>query len=120
MKFVGKIIFHVFSNALALFIAAQLIQGFLLGGDIVALFIAALILTVTNALLKPILKLILGPLILLTFGIITIVINAFSLYVLDMLSPAITIQGYIPLLLATLIIGAVNIIAGFSAKATHE
>ncbi len=120
MKFIGRIIFHVFSNALALFIAAQVIQGFVLHGDIVALFIAALILTVINALVKPILKLILGPLILLTFGIITIVINAFSLYILDILSPAITIQGYIPLLLATLIVGAVNIVVGFSAKATHE
>lgn len=120
MKFIGKIIFHIFSNALALFIAAQVIQGFVLQGDVAALFLAALILTVINALLKPLLKLVLGPVIFLTLGIFIIVINAFSLYVLDMLSPAITIQGYIPLLLATLIIGAVNIIVGFSAKATHE
>ena len=120
MKFIGRLIFHIFSNAFALFIATQVIRGFTFQGNIAALFIAAFILTVINALLKPILKLLLGPIILLTFGVFTIVINIFSLFILDILSPAVTIQGYLPLLLATLIIGAVNIIVGFSAKATQE
>jgi putative membrane protein len=116
MKFIGRLIFHIFTNAVALLVASYFVAGFSVSGGLVALAIAAIILTAINTFIRPILKLLLGPLVILTFGLFTIVINALSLYLLDLWSPAITIQGYLPLLLGTLIVSVVNAVLGLSAK----
>lgn len=116
MRFIGRFIFHIVSNAVALLAAAYFVPGFALSGGLAPLAMAALVLTVINTFIRPILKMLLGPLVLITFGLFTIVINAASLYLLDLLSPAITIQGYLALLLGTLIVSVVNAILGFAAK----
>lgn len=126
MKFIGLFIFHIFSNAIAILIAANLVAGFFFNGDLIALAVAALALTVINTFIRPILKLVLGPLVVLTFGLFTIVINAVSLFLVPYLletlgfgSP-ITIQGYLPLLIATVIISAVNLIFSLSARMGYK
>jgi putative membrane protein len=119
MKFIGKFIFHVFSNIIAILVTNYAVPGFFSGG-IQDLVIAALILSVINTFLKPLLKLLSGPLILLTFGLFTIVINAVSIYILDIVSQAITIQGLKELIIATLIISFVNFIVSSSAKLGYK
>lgn len=116
MKSLAKLIFSVLVNAVALYLAAFFIPGFSVMGGIVAFLTAGAILTVINATLRPLMKLILGPFIVLTFGLFVIVINALTLYLLDVLSPQVTIQGYPALLLATLLIGVINLILGFARK----
>ncbi|MCL4403851.1 phage holin family protein [Patescibacteria group bacterium] len=116
MKFVARFVFHIVSNAVALLAASYFIPGFMLTGGVVPLATAALVLTLINTFIRPILKLLLGPIVVITFGLFTIVINAALLYLLDLWSPAITIQGYLPLLLGTLIVSAVNAVLGFAAK----
>jgi len=115
-KLIGGIIFSIFSNLVALYIAAEFIKGFNFTGNFIDLIIAAGLLTLANYLIKPFLKLFLGPLIALTFGIFTIAINAIILIILDILINPIIIEGYIPLLLATLIISIVNFTINLSAK----
>lgn len=116
MRLIGGLIFGVFSNAIAILAATYFVSGFIFKGGFVELLIVAAIFTIINALLRPILKLLLGPLIVLTFGLFIIIINAILLYVLDILAEPLIIQGYIPLLWATLIIGIVNVLISFSAK----
>ncbi|MEK7086691.1 MAG: phage holin family protein [Patescibacteria group bacterium] len=116
MKFIGGFIFHIFSNAVALLAAAYFVSGFKLDGNFLKLLIVAVVLTLINAFIRPILKLLLGPLILLTFGLFIIVINAISLYILDLWSQSLTIQGLPALLWSTLIISATNIIITVGAK----
>lgn len=118
MKFLARFIFHIFSNALALLAASYFIKGFSLGGDFLSLLIAALIFTLINAFLLPVLKLILTPLVVLTLGLFTIIINAIGLYLLDRFSDFIKISGLESLIFATLIIGLANLIINFSAKKT--
>jgi putative membrane protein len=120
MKLLGNLIFHIFSNAIAILAAAYFITGFVFTGDFVALLIAAAILTVINLILRPVLKLILGPIIVLTFGLFIIVLNAVTLYLLDFLSNPLIIEGYLPLLFATLLFSVVNGIITFAAKTTHR
>lgn len=119
MRFISRFIFQIFSNGVAILVTNYAIPGFFSGG-IKELAIAALILSVINAFLKPILKLLSGPLILLTFGLFTFVINAASIYILDILSKAITIQGLKELIIATLIIGFVNFLVSSSAKLGYK
>jgi putative membrane protein len=115
-KLIGGIIFSIFSNLVALYIAAEFIKGFNFTDNFIDLIIAAGLLTLANYLIKPFLKLFLGPLIILTFGIFTIAINAIILIILDILINPLIIEGYIPLLLATLIISIVNFTINLSAK----
>ena len=68
----------------------------------------------------------LGPLLVLTFGLFIIVINAVSLFLVPYLlqilgfgSP-IAFAGYLPLILATIIISAVNLIVGFAARMGYK
>ncbi len=106
MKFITLLV----GNALGFTLASAYISGVALAGDLQALLIVSLIFTVANFIIKPILKLLLGPFILLTFGLLTIVINMAMLWLTDVLSPQLAIANITSLFLATLLIGAINII----------
>src|ERR1051325_1161624 len=116
MRLIGRFIFHVLSNALAILAAAYFVTNFKFDGDFLQLLATALILTLINTFVRPLLKLFLGPFILLTFGLLIIVINAATLYILDLWSTPLTIVGYEALLFGTLIVSAVNILMNFAGR----
>ncbi len=116
LKFAAKIVFYVLSNAVALLVAAYFVTGFVMSGNVTAILVTAVILTAINTFVKPVLKLFLGPLILLTFGLFSIVINGIALFILDIFSDPLTIQGYIPLLYGTLIVTVVNMVLALAGK----
>ncbi|MFA6407507.1 MAG: phage holin family protein [Candidatus Paceibacterota bacterium] len=120
LRLISKVAFHIFSNTVALIVAAYFVVGFSLQGDIAAIAITAIILTGINTLIKPILKLFLGPLILLTFGLFSLVINAITLFILDFFSAPLTIQGYVPLIYGTLIVTAVNIVLAIAGRQIYK
>ena len=109
MRFLIRLVFHVLGNAVALYVAAALIEGFSVSGDLMTLAVLGAILTALNMVIRPIVKFFLGPFIVLTFGLFIIVVNALMLWLLDFMSANLTIQGYLPLLLATLLVGLVKI-----------
>ena len=116
MKFLGRIIFYIIVNALAIWTAARFVAGFIFQGDWFALLIAAVILTLINFFIRPLLKFFLGPLIVLTFGAFLFIINIITIFLLDKFSLSISINGLTPLILATIIISFVNILLNSSAK----
>ncbi|MDO8557080.1 MAG: phage holin family protein [Candidatus Jorgensenbacteria bacterium] len=120
MGLIGRFILHTIGNAIGIYVASYFIQGFSFVGDFLSLIVAAAILAVIQAILKPILKLFLGPLIVLTLGLFSIVINALLLIILDFLSKDLTIQGYLPLLYATLIISVINIVVSVGGRETKK
>jgi len=120
MKLIGSIIFNVFLNAFAILTADYFVEGFEWRGNFLDLLVLALAFTALNFILKPILKLLLGPFIVLSFGVLVIVVNAILLYLLDLWSPLLIINGYAPLFWGTLIIGAVNILVSFGAKRLYS
>lgn len=120
MKIISRFLFSLFSNLLAFIVTKTYIAGFIVTGDLKQLLIVVAIFTVINAFIRPILKLILGPIIILTFGLGILIVNALMLYLLDYFSENVTIQGIEPLAYATLIISAINLIVGISARKTYE
>lgn len=78
-----------------------------------ALIVAGVVLSLINLAVRPFLRLIFSPLILLTMGLALIAVNMLVLYLLDYLLTSITIDGLLPLLLGTLIISAVNVVLRF-------
>jgi len=116
MFLIFHLIFYLFSNLVALFVASHYVEGFIISPGFENLLLAAVVLTAINALVRPIIKFILSPIIFITLGFGVIIVNALMLYLLDKLLPSITIIGLMPLLYATLIISAVNLVVNFSAK----
>lgn len=116
MKLFARLIFSFFSNLVALLFAGAFIPGFEISANLINLLIAAAIFTLINLYIRPLVKLILSPIIILTLGLFILVINAGMLYLLDILSVNVTITGIEPLIYGTLLITAVNILLHFSAK----
>lgn len=75
-------------TALALWVAVQLVDGITFTGVPVALLGVALVFGVVNAVLKPLLTILTCPLILLTLGLFTLVLNAILLLATARLSQA--------------------------------
>lgn len=120
MKFIFKLIFLLASNTLALLAADYFVEGFFIQPTWQSYLKVAAVFTILNLFLRPILKLVLSPLIFITLGLGVIIVNALILYGLDWLLNDITITGLYPLIYATLIIGVVNFFFHFSAKKAYQ
>ena len=116
MKFISHFIFSFFSNFVTLLIAGNFISGFEISDNLVNLAVAAVVFMLLNTYLKPLVKMILSPLVILTLGLFTLVINAGMLRLLDILSENVTIRGIESLIYGTLLITGVNFLLHFSAK----
>ncbi len=113
-----RILVALIGNAFALLLAQALIPNVELSSNFFDVLLIALILTALNFFLKPILTLIFGPIIILTLGFGIIIINMLIIYILDILSKGITIQGnlVLTLFLVSLIVGVVNTIVHAKGK----
>jgi putative membrane protein len=72
---------RVIINAIAIFITAALIPGITVSNDILPLLLVGIVLTLVNALLKPILLFLSCPAVILTLGLFVLVINGFVLQI---------------------------------------
>ena len=76
-----KLLFRWLITSLSLFAAAELVPGIRVGRDAwVAFAVMAIILGLVNAIVRPILKLLSCPLIILTLGLFVLVINGVTLW----------------------------------------
>lgn len=113
---VSRLITTLLINTAAFLLTAYLLPGFSLDGNIVSFVVLIAVFTLINTLIRPIIKLILSPLIFITFGLFSLVINAGILYLVDIYSAHISIDGLITLGYATIIITLVNVLLGGPAK----
>ena len=117
MRWIANLVFSYFTNLIALILAGQFISGFeVITAPFDNLLLAAATFTAINWFIRPILKMILSPIIFLTLGLFTLVINAGILKFLDILSVNVNISGTESLIYGTLLITGVNILLHFSAK----
>lgn len=113
----SALIIGILTNAVAIYIAGQVVPGFIVSGnDFQTLLTAGFVLGLINFFVKPLLKLLSLPFVLLTFGLFTIVINVAMLFLLDYSLAAIQIEGFWAAFFAMLVISAVNIFIGFFSK----
>lgn len=111
--YIGKLIFHIISGALGLFLAAKFVPGVEFYGTFLMLLIIGGVLGLINFSLKPILKAISLPLRILTFGLFSLVINMAMVWLIEILFPRnLEITGLLPLFWTTVIIWALNFLFG--------
>ena len=112
-----RFIIRIIGNAIAMYVAFYLVPGFVVAGSWEHYLIAGVVLALLNLIVRPILKLISFPLILLTLGLFTFVINILILWMLDYLVAFVSIQSLVALVGATIIVSIVNLF--FSPIANH-
>ena len=90
-------------SALALWVASKLVPGFHIAG-LPTLLIAALLLGIVNAVVRPLLVLFTLPLTVLTLGLFLLVVNGAMLGLVAALLDRFTISGLLPAILGWLVV----------------
>ena len=106
-----RFIVRILANALAIYLAAYFVAGFDFPNQVrdwKLLLLAGLILAIFNATLKPILKLISTPLVFLSLGLFTLIINIALLWILSQIIPELSIANFWAYFWGTIIISLVN------------
>lgn len=111
-------IIRIIGNSVALYVASLFVAGFSFTGGIKEYAIAGAVLGLLNMTVRPVLKIISLPIIILTLGLFTLVINALLLWTVDYIFDFVIISDIVTLVWATIVIGVVNMLVSWIIKAT--
>ncbi|PJA47057.1 hypothetical protein CO172_03200 [Candidatus Uhrbacteria bacterium CG_4_9_14_3_um_filter_36_7] len=103
-----KWIFRWIINALALLGLPFIIPGFHVESFYTAL-IAALILGLINALIRPLLFILTLPITIVTLGLFIFVVNALMIWLMSTIVKGIVIEGFVPAFIAAIILWIVSL-----------
>jgi putative membrane protein len=87
-----KFILRLLINAIALYLAIQILPGIELSSGLVSIIWLALIFGIINALFRPLLQFLTCPLIILTLGLFTLVINTFLFWLTSVIGQSFGIE----------------------------
>jgi putative membrane protein len=110
---VRRIVLATIGNAIALWAAARIVGHVDLSRSWWTVALAALILTLLNSYVKPVLRVLAFPFVLVTLGIALFCISMLMLWLTSVLVGGFAVAGFWPLAKATLIVWLVNL--AFSA-----
>lgn len=119
-----KFILRWVINAIALFVAVSIVPGVNLEGGWASIAWLALIFGLINAFLRPLLSFLTCPLIILTLGLFTLLINTFLFWLTSQVGQAFgigfTIDGFWPAFLGGLVVTVVSIVMSLILKDDHK
>lgn len=114
-----RFILRILINAAALWTATRVVSGISFEGDWRLLFIVALIFGVLNAVVRPILKLLTLPLLIVTLGLFIFVLNAGMLWLTAVVSDALglgfDVRGFGAAFLGALVVTVVSFVLSLLA-----
>ena len=99
-------------TACGLLLATWLLDGFHLGGPL-SLFLAALVLGVVNAIVRPVLLLLTLPITVVTLGLFLLILNGAMIGLAALLVPGFMIQGFWTALFGALIVSLTGTVANW-------
>lgn len=106
---------RILGNSVAIYAAYFWVSGFIIVGGVKEFLLAGVLLGLLNKIVKPPIKLLTMPLIILTLGLFLVVINALMLWLVDYTFDFVTIESITALVWATIIVAIVNaVIAAFT------
>jgi putative membrane protein len=103
-----RLVVRFAANAVALYVAAWLLAGVTYGNQWWTLLVAAAVFTLVNMWLRPVVRLLSLPLIVLTLGLFLFVVNVLMLYVTDWLVGDFEIRSFGAGVLAAIVVSVVN------------
>jgi len=113
-----RFIVRILANSLAIYLAAYLIPspGVKVNGGWKIFLLAGLILTIINLFIRPILKIISLPLIIVTLGLFSVAINIFTVWLLTKILPDLSILGFWAYFWTIIIVSATNTVFDWLTK----
>lgn len=102
--------------ALSFWIATEIVDGINVADGLWNHLWVAALFGITNALIGSLVRLIALPFVILSLGLALIVINAAMLLLVDRFSDVLTIDGFLPALLGSLVISIVSTVLGALTK----
>ena len=115
-----SLLLHWGLNAAALWVAAAVIPGLNFDGGLGRLLLVAAVFGLVNSTLRPLLTILTCPLIVLTLGLFTLVLNALMLLVTGWLSASwnlgFTVSGFWSAFFGGLVVGVVSMILSLALK----
>ncbi len=90
-------------TAVSLIITANLVPGFVVKSFVAAL-IAAVIIGLVNAVIRPILVVLTLPITFVTLGLFLFVVNAITIWIAGAIAPGFDVLGFVPALLGSIVL----------------
>jgi len=107
-----RFLIHLLITAAALWVATKVVAGITYTGSGLALLGVALIFGVLNALVKPVLMVLSLPVMIITLGLFTLILNAFLLWLTGALSSTIGlgfhVSGFLNAFIGALVVSVVS------------
>lgn len=115
---IRNFIIRLVINAVALYVTASILPGIhIVNNEVGTLLVIALVFGVVNALVKPVVKILTCPLVILTLGLFIFVINALMLMLTAALLPdRLTVENFGWALLGGIVMGIAAIIVEWVLK----
>jgi putative membrane protein len=111
-------------NAAALWVAVQIVPGVVYHGDWTYLLLVALVFGLLNALLRPLLTVLTCPLLILTLGLFTFVINALILLLTSAIARSLGVgfhvAGFWAAFWGALVVSIVSVLLSLFVRETSE
>ena len=107
-----KLILALGINAAALWAAAELVDGIRLSDQFEEVVVVAAIFALVNVFIKPVVKFFAFPVILITLGLFTLVINAGMLMLAGALADALVVTDFSSASLGSVVISFVSVMLG--------
>ena len=111
-----RFIIHILSNAIGIWSSARLVHGIHFHGNWKWLILAGAVMGFINFFIKPVVKIVSLPLIWLTLGFFTIIINILMLDLVAHIVPALVIDTWTAAFWAVIIISGINFIVSALIK----
>lgn len=106
-------------NALVLLVVTNIVPGFHIDSFYHAL-IAALVLGLVNALIRPLLLILTLPVNILTLGLFTFVINALMILLAGTIVKGFTVSGFVPAFLAAIVLWLMSMVTNWFIQSTEK
>lgn len=104
-----RLLLRIFVNAVALWAAARILPGIGLSGGFWDVLLVAAVFGLVNGLIRPFVLLLSFPVVLLTLGLFTLVVNALMLWLTSGLVGALSVDGFWWAFLGSLVISIVSL-----------
>jgi putative membrane protein len=118
------LLWRLLINAAGLWAATRLVPGISFDGDWRLLFVVALIFAAINVSVRPILKLLTLPLLIVTLGLFTFVLNALMLWLTGAISDALDlgfhVDGFVPAFIGALVVTVISFVLSLFVRSRRE
>ncbi len=119
MELLFKILLNMTFNVSALLLTTYFIPNFIVISDVPHLIPLVAILTFMNLTIRPVLRIIFRPVIGITLGLFNIIISGGILYVIDIWSNSLTINGLWALIVGAHVVGFIVTLIDYSSAAVY-